>query len=82
VAARNDLALSLALGGKYDEATDILAPIARSASATAADRQNLAFVYGMKGDHDAALALSRIDLSETASQANARFFTVAAQSSR
>ncbi|MBT2189085.1 tetratricopeptide repeat protein [Sphingobium nicotianae] len=74
VAARNDLALSLALSGQYKEAIDILTPIARSADATAGDRQNLAFVLGLSGDVKGALALSRVDLDEAAAQANSRFF--------
>ncbi len=78
IAARNDLALSLALSGRSDEAIAILSPIARSADATAADRQNLAFIYGLKGDGSAALALSRVDLDEATAQANAQFFVAAA----
>lgn len=74
VAARSDLALSLAFTGQYDQALEILEPIARSANASPQDRQNLAFIYGLKGDRAQALALSRLDLGETAAQANARYF--------
>lgn len=77
VAGRTDLALSLALTGQYDQALEILEPIARSASATAQDRQNLAFIYGLKGDREQALALGRVDLGEAAAQANAKFFDYA-----
>ncbi|RAK55925.1 hypothetical protein DJ017_16120 [Phenylobacterium soli] len=77
VAARTDLALSLALSGQYDQALEILEPIARSAGASAQDRQNLAFVYGLKGDKADALAMSRVDLDESQAQANAKFFDYA-----
>lgn len=74
IMARTNLALSLALSGRFDEALGLLEPIARSADATARDRQNLAFVYGLKGDRDNALALGRMDLDEAAAQANLKFF--------
>lgn len=79
VAARSDLALSLALTGQYDQALEILEPIARSAGASPQDRQNLAFIYGLKGDRDQAIALGRIDLGETTAQSNAKFFDYARQ---
>lgn len=82
VAARSDLALSLAFTGQYDQALEILEPIARSAGSTAQDRQNLAFVYGLKGDRTDALALSRVDLDEASAQANAKFFDYARQQAR
>lgn len=77
VAARTNLALSLALTARYAEALEILEPIARSANATARDRQNLAFVYGLKGDTAAARALGRLDLDEKAADANADFLALA-----
>ncbi len=73
VVARTNLALSLALSGSFDEAIDLLSPIARSATATAQDRQNLALVYGLKGESTTALALSRLDLSEAAATDNVAF---------
>lgn len=74
VAARTDLALSLALAGRCDEALEILEPISRSATATARDRQNLAFIYGLKGDMAAARSLGRADLDEASAASNADFF--------
>ena len=82
VAARSDLALSLAFTGQYDQALEILEPIARSAGATAQDRQNLAFIYGLKGDKHDAMAMSRVDLDEATAQANAKFFDYARQQER
>lgn len=77
VAGRSDLALSLAMTGNYDEALEILEPIARSADASPQDRQNLAFIYGLKGDRQAALTLSRVDLPEAVAQANVKYFETA-----
>lgn len=77
IAARNDLALSLALVGQYDEAIAILTPIARSADASPIERQNLAFILGLRGDGSAALQLGRVDLDEATAQANAKFFAFA-----
>jgi Flp pilus assembly protein TadD len=77
VAARTDLALSLALSGRCDEALEILEPIARSATATARDRQNLAFIYGLKGDAAAARSLGRADLGESVAASNADFLAQA-----
>jgi Flp pilus assembly protein TadD len=77
VAARTDLALSLALTGAYAEALDLLEPIARSANATPQDRQNLAFIYGLKGDTAAARALGQADLDPKTAAANAEFLGLA-----
>lgn len=74
VAARNDLALSLALTGDFAKAIDILTPIARSADASPRERQNLALIYGLQGNRDAAKALSSADLDAGDTDANLRFF--------
>ena len=73
--ARNDLALSLALTQQYDAALEIIVPIARSASATPQIRQNLALIYGLKGDGNAADALSRVDLDAAATSSNVKLFS-------
>lgn len=73
-AARNNLALSLAMTGKFTEAVAIMTPIAWSSNATPKARQNLALIYGLMGDERRATELSRVDLDETATQANLRFF--------
>ena len=77
VAARNDLALSLALGGEYGEAIDILTPMAKSTTAPPRIRQNLALIYGLVGDDTRAAELSRIDLDIRSTEANLRFFDYA-----
>jgi len=73
VSARNDLALSLALTGQYDEALAIIAPLGRSASATPRVRENMALIYGLMGDTDHAAIVSRVDLDEKDTQANLAF---------
>ena len=72
--ARNDLALSLALTQHYDAALEVIVPVARSASATPQIRQNLALIYGLKGDGNAADALSRVDLDAAATNSNVKLF--------
>lgn len=76
VPARNNLALSLALTGHYPEALEILTPMARSSTATPRIRQNLALIYGLKGDPDRATAMSRVDLDQQTTEANLKFFEV------
>ena len=73
VAARNNLALSLALTGQYDEAIALMAPLVRSSAATPQVRENMAVIYGLKGDADRAATLSRVDLDEGTTQANLAF---------
>lgn len=70
LAARNDLALSLALSSEFDEAIGLLGPAALSATATSKIRQNLALIYALKGERGRAAALSRVDLDEDATASN------------
>ncbi len=51
-----------------------MTPIARAPNATPRLRQNLALIYGLKGDDAAARALSRIDLSKAQADGNLNFF--------
>ncbi len=74
VPARNNLALSLAMSGHYDEALEIIMPMARAATSTAQLRQNLALIYGLKGDKESASSISRMDLDPQTTEANLRFF--------
>ena len=74
VPARNDLALSLAVTGRYDEAVELLTPLARSSSATPRIRENLALVYGLMGDTNRAAVLSSADLDDSSIKANMAFF--------
>jgi Flp pilus assembly protein TadD len=77
VAARNDLALSLALTAHFDDAVEIMTSMARSSNATPRIRQNLALIYGLAGDVPHAAALSRVDLDSNATDGNLRFFEFA-----
>ncbi len=77
IAARNDLALSLALTLHYDEAVEIMTSMAHSSNATARIRQNLALIYGLAGDASHAATLSRIDLDAATTDGNLRFFEFA-----
>ena len=74
VAARNNLALSLAFTGKYDEALAIMVPLARSTAATQRIRENLALIYGLSGDRERSASLARMDLDEAAVAGNQEFF--------
>lgn len=77
VAARNNLALSLAMTEQFDEAVDILKSMARSSTATPKIRQNLALVYGLNGDAERAGMLSRVDLDAATAEGNLRFYEFA-----
>jgi len=69
-----DLALSLALSEKFDEAIATLKPIAYGPAATTQDRQTLALVYGLKGDQTAARELARMDLDPASVDHNLAFY--------
>jgi Flp pilus assembly protein TadD len=73
-ALTGDLALSLAIESRTDEALQLLKPIATLPDATPRMRQNLALVYGLAGDRDAAARMARLDLDETAVQHNLAYF--------
>ena len=73
VAARNNLALSLAFTGHYDEALAIMVPLARSTAATQRIRENLALIYGLAGDRERSVSLARMDLDEAAVAGNQAF---------
>jgi tetratricopeptide (TPR) repeat protein len=62
ISVRNNLALSLALQEQFAEALELLRPLAEGPGATRRARQNLALVYGLKGDMSAAERLGRVDL--------------------
>ena len=73
-AARVDLAISLALTKDYDRAADILMPIARSSNATARERQDLALIYGLKGDKEEAMRWSKMDLDPSEVSSNLQYY--------
>jgi Flp pilus assembly protein TadD len=71
---RNNLALSLAVSGKYADSLRLLEPIARQPNATLRQRQNLALIYGLAGDRDKAAAVGRLDLDEISVRRNLAFY--------
>jgi Flp pilus assembly protein TadD len=73
-ALNNNLALSLAVSGHYDEAIRVLAPIAFGPLATVRQRQNLALIYGLAGERDRAARLAGQDLDPSAVRHNLAFY--------
>jgi Flp pilus assembly protein TadD len=69
-----DLALSLALSERFDEAIAILRPFAYGAESTPQDRQTLALIYGIKGDSTLARELARMDLDPSSADHNLAFY--------
>jgi Flp pilus assembly protein TadD len=69
-----DLALSLALSEKFDQAIGLLRPIALAPNGTPQERQTLALIYGLKGDQKAARELARRDLDPAAVDHNLAFY--------
>ena len=74
LALRNNLAMSLALGGEYADAIEILRQVTNSPSATATNRNNLALVFGMMGRYDDAASLLRRDLNREEVKNNLDFY--------
>lgn len=69
-----DLALSLALSEKFDQAITLLRPLAYAPNATPQERQTLALIYGLKGDEKAAREIARRDLDTAAVDHNLAFY--------
>ena len=69
-----NLALSLALGEKFDQAIDVLRPLALAPNASPHERQALALIYGLKGDQKSARDLARRDLDAAAADHNLAFY--------
>jgi len=66
--------MSLALGGEYGDAIDILRKVINSPAATATNRNNLALVLGMMGRYDDAALLLRRDLNRAEVKNNLDFY--------
>ena len=69
-----NLALSLALSEKYDQAIALLRPASNAPGATAQERQTLALIYGLKGDQTQARAVARLDLDAASVDHNLAFY--------
>ena len=74
VAARNNLALSLAVTGHYGEAIELLRALAGEPGATMRHRQNLALAYGLAGETERAAQMARQDLDEATVRQNLRLY--------
>ena len=70
IGVKNNLALSLAQAGRLDEAINILETIVAKKSAGPQSRQNLAMLYGLKGEFDKARILTERDLPTDLSAQN------------
>lgn len=75
MALRGNLALSLVLASRYNEAIELLKPMAFGPSATPRLRQNLALAYGLSGDMDSAARVSRVDLDESTVRHNLSYYS-------
>lgn len=73
-ALNNNHALSLALGGRFDEATDLMNGLTGKPSASRRDRQTLALIYALAGDLAAAERVAAGDLSGPELSQNIRFY--------
>ena len=71
---RNNLGLSLALVGQYDEAVRVLRQVAADPRAGRRQRLNLALAYGLAGDSEAAAEIARIDLDEESVRRNLTYY--------
>jgi len=71
---RNNLALSLAVTGKFAEAIAILRRAITDPRAGARHRLNLALVYGLAGESAAAAEIARIDLDEESVMRNLAYY--------
>jgi Flp pilus assembly protein TadD len=71
---RNNMALSMALAGDYDQAIGLLAKLVDEPRAGTRPRQNLALVYGLAGRNADAAKLIRIDFDERTVQNNLAYY--------
>jgi Flp pilus assembly protein TadD len=71
---RNNLALSLAVAGKSQEAIAILRRAITDPRSGARHRLNLALVYGLAGQYEAAAEIARIDLDEDSVRQNLAYY--------
>jgi len=69
-----NLALSLALSERFEQAIDGLRPLALAPNATPHERQTLALIYGLKGDQKSERDLARRDLDAGAADHNLAFY--------
>jgi len=71
---RNNLALSLALAGAFDESIEMFRELAAAPGATPRVRQNLALVCGLAGQSEQAATVARIDLDDASVRNNLAYY--------
>lgn len=71
---RNNLALSLAFDGQFEDAVSYLIELVESPQATVQHRQNLALIYGLAGRMRDAARVARMDLDEGSVQRNLAYY--------
>jgi Flp pilus assembly protein TadD len=69
-----NLALSLALSGRYDDAVAALSPLALGPSGTSSERQTLALIHALRGDTKAAERIARLDFAPQAAARQLAFY--------
>ena len=69
-----NLALSLALSEKFNEAIALLQPIVHAPGATPPERQALALIFGLKGDREAAKRVALVDLDPASVDHNLAYY--------
>ncbi len=69
-----NLALSLALTANYAEAVAILGPIAVAVTSSPRERQTMALIFGLQGNHREAERMARLDLDPQAVQRNLAYY--------
>ncbi len=79
LALLNNLGLSLALAGQYEEAIDTLSKVIEEDGATPRNRENLALALALKGRSDDAARVMRADLDEAHVQSNLQYFDAVRQ---
>ena len=72
----NNLGLSLALDGHYDEAIALLEKISSDPNAPSRYRQNLALAFGLAGNRDKARQVAQQDLDYATAEKNLSYFDV------
>ena len=72
----NNLGLSLALDGHYDEAIALLEKISNDPNAPSRYRQNLALAFGLAGNRDKARQVAQQDLDYATAEKNLSYFDV------
>ena len=72
----NNLGLSLALDGHYDEAIALLEKVSNVPNAPSRYRQNLALAFGLAGNRDKARQVAQQDLDYATAEKNLSYFDV------